>query len=639
MRILYNNTLVFLCFVALAFILFGNGMGGDFVFDDRAVITGNPLVEDASGMFEAFLRPYHYARPQSGLYRPLTFASFVFDWHLFSGDPAGFHVVNILLHAAAVFLIFMVTLNLSAKGGSVSGGKDRTIAFISSLIFLFLPIHVESVTSIVGRGELLMFTFSMGAFYSIQKDYYKTAALFFFLSLLSKETGIALVPVFIFYEFFWKKNKELATSTESLGGLKRRQETTPRNGRGISDVNLRTAGELFKKSVYFLLPLAFYAALRYNALGSEYFINTNAYSFFNPIKTLEFFPGLWTAFKVLYLYTQKVIFPTYFSSDYSYNQIAAVNNLFDSWHTMVGVGIFAAAIYLSVSKRNSLIGLGFVIFLFSYLVVSNLFVKIGTTMAERLMYMPSFGFVLIASGFLSDMLKNHKKSAKLLWAGLVLLLAVYSVQIIKGNALWKNEKTLFENAYEYAPNSVVNITNVASILFREGNNEEALEKIELALEIEPKNSPTLHLAGQIYDSMGDERTAEEFWQRAILAQPDYLYPYLSLGALYYQKGDFRSGKEILIRAKEVYNTPNVVTLLSFNKIGLGEHREVIGLIKEKFGAKPKIYELRFVLGVAYLMSGDDLTARELLMELKDPALNEEVFFQNLKNTKIFNVEI
>ena len=112
-----------------------------------------------------------------------------------------------------------------------------------------------------------------------------------------------------------------------------------------------------------------------------------------------------------------------------------------------------------------------------------------------------------------------------------------------------------------------------------------------------------------------------------------------LGALYYKRGDFGSGKEILHKAKEMYDTPNVTTLLSFNKIGLGEYREVISLIEEKFGIKPKIYELRFILGVAYLKLDDDLRARELLLGLKDPALSEDAFFWNLKSTKIFNIDI
>ena len=360
-----KTALIGILFVILSFALFGNGIGGDFVFDDRSVIVGNPLVEDLSGAFEAFLNPYHYNRPQSGLYRPLTSASFVLDWHLFSGNPAGFHTVNILLHAIAVFLIFLV----------VSGLKDKPTALTASLLFLFLPIHVEAVTSIVGRSELLMFLFFLASLFLIQKSCYKTAAVFFFLSLLSKETGIALVPVFIFYEFVWNK---------------------------------RSARELSNKSVYFLPPLAVYAALRYNALGLEYFISTNAYSFFNPIMAMDFLPGIWTAFKVFYLYIQKTVFPAYFSSDYSYDQIAAVNSPFDSWQTLAGVGIFTAVIYLSVAKRNSLIGLGAITFLFSYLVVSNLFIKTGTIMAERLMYMPSFGLILLSSEVFRGLLKRYK---------------------------------------------------------------------------------------------------------------------------------------------------------------------------------------------------------------------------------------
>lgn len=634
MNIFESKFFVFWIFVALAFLLFGNGINGDFVFDDRSVIVGHPLVENLSGTFKAFLHPYHYDRPQSGLYRPLTSVSYTLNWHLFSGQSYGFHLVNIFLHALVSFVIFLSVLNLS----------NKLTAWISSLLFLFLPIHVEAVTSVVGRGELLMSLFFILAFYLVQKRHYKTVSLYFFLSLLSKETGIAFVPVFIFFEFFWRKTL------------------------------LR---ELLKKTSYFLPPLIVYSGLRYKALGFEYFLNNEAYAFFNPILEMDFLPGLWTAFKVLYLYIQKTIFLTYFSSDYSYNQITAVNNLFDSWQAIAGILTFASVIYLSTSKRKSLIGLGAFIFLISYLIVSNLFIKTGTIMGERLMYLPSLGIVMIIAAVIENLkfkVKSHpfdgfnkltvvrnsnhklrvislsKDSFKFkifnlplplltLHFLLLTLLVWYGYLIIDRNKDWLNEKNLFTSAYEVAPNSVVNITNMASILFREGKNDEALEKIKTALKIEPKNSPTLHLAGQIYKKMGENKVAEEFWLKAIQAQPDYLYPYLSLGALYYQKGDFKSGETILFKAKETYDTPNAIILLALNQIGLEKYSEAINLIEEKFGKKIKEYEPRFILGVAYLKSENNQKAKELLLELKDPALTEEEFLQNLKNKKIFDVEI
>ena len=48
MKILSSNFFVFCVLVALAFVLFENGINGDFVFDDRSVIVGHPLVEDIS---------------------------------------------------------------------------------------------------------------------------------------------------------------------------------------------------------------------------------------------------------------------------------------------------------------------------------------------------------------------------------------------------------------------------------------------------------------------------------------------------------------------------------------------------------------------------------------------------------------
>ena len=594
-KIWRNNFCIFLILVALSFVLYGNGIKGKFVFDDRSIITGNPMIENISGALETFISPYHYARPQSGLYRPLTFANYTINWN-FSPSPASFHIVNIFLHGIISYFVFLVVLVL----------RDRTTAIVSSILFLFLPIHVESVTSIVGRAELLASLFFLLAMYAGLNYKYARSSVFFLLALFSKETSIAFIPVFVFLELFWKK---------------------------------RNLAVIAKNFLFFLPSVLIYALLRYKALGPEYFISTNAYSFFNPIKTADFFPGLWTAFKVLYLYIQKTIFPTYFSSDYSYNQIPVVYDLWQSWQALAGISIFLILIYLSVRKRNSIIGLGSLIFLASYLIISNLVIKIGTIMSERLMYLPSFGIVLIVSGLAVNIHKKFVKARKLLIALSLAILAIYGIQIARGNVLWKDEETLFNNAYSRAPKSVVNITNKASVLFQEGKIQEALDNIKLALEAEPRNSPALQLAGQIYMSIGEKKIAEKFWRDGIDAQPDYLYPYLSLGVLYYKDGNFRAGEDILSEANKMYVTPNVISLLALNKIGLNKNSEAINIIEKLFSSNPKEPELRFILGVAYLKNGSEEIARGLLLDLKDPALSDNVFFDLLKKTEIFKVEI
>ncbi len=148
--------------LVLSFVLFGNGIGGDFVFDDTIVIVGNPFIGDSNKFFEIFTTPYFAYQPRPGLYRPLTIASYSLNALIFGFSPAGFHVVNILLHALTSYLIFVLFYWLSG----------RVTAFAGFIFFMFLPIHVEAVTSIVGRAEILSLFFVLGAMiFSLKQKY------------------------------------------------------------------------------------------------------------------------------------------------------------------------------------------------------------------------------------------------------------------------------------------------------------------------------------------------------------------------------------------------------------------------------------------------------------------------------------
>lgn len=594
MRAASKNYRVLLIFIALSFILYGNSITGQFVLDDISVVQ-NPTIQNASGAIKAFISPYYYGRPQSGLYRPLILASFAISNYI-SDKPAVSHAINILLHALVSFLAFVLILTL----------KDALTAWLGALIFMFLPIHVESVASIVGRAELLALLFSLMALLASFKNKYWLSSLWLLSALFSKEISIAFLAIWAYIEFVYKKHA------------------------------IRI---IARKFVIFVPAIAAYSILRYIALGREYFLNAGGYSFFNPIRDANLFRGLWTALKVLSVYVQKIIFPTYFSSDYSYNQIPLVNNFGDSWQTWLGMAIIGGLIYFSFRCRHNIIGLGCIIFLSSYFVVSNLVFKIGTIMAERLMYLPSLGFAVIAGEIFSAGFVRFKKPKNILICAFIILLIAYGVQTIKGNRLWSNEKNLFENAYKHGSNSVVNMTNMASLLFKDGKSEEAIKKLTSALISEPENAPALHLQGQIQMSLNDSDKAVKSWENAISAQSDYLYPYLSLGLYYYNKSNFISGEDILKKAPINMPLANIATLLALNQIGLGKYQEAINMIESSFGKKPKEEELQFVLGIAYLKSGSEDIARELLLKFKDPNLSEQEYLKTIKNTKIFQIEI
>ncbi|HEU4725870.1 MAG TPA: tetratricopeptide repeat protein, partial [Candidatus Eisenbacteria bacterium] len=76
------------------------------------------------------------------------------EWALGAGNPAIFHVTNLLLHAAGAWLFFHLAVHLGATAG---------IAFAASLLFGANPLHVESVAFVSGRAAMTAAVFSLAA--------------------------------------------------------------------------------------------------------------------------------------------------------------------------------------------------------------------------------------------------------------------------------------------------------------------------------------------------------------------------------------------------------------------------------------------------------------------------------------------
>lgn len=578
--------------VVLSFALFGNGIPGKFLLDDGFVIVGNPLINDRlTGWGEIFISPYHFNQPLPGLYRPLAVVSYALNWFVFGDSPASFHVVNILLHALAAWLIF----------GLVSSISSRSMAAMASLIFMFLPIHVEGVTSIVGRAEILSFIFVLTALYGAWRGRYLLAAFAFLLALLSKENALAFLPIFVFLELFYQKK-----SWRVVGR------------------NLR----------YFGPPLLVYLSLRWMALG-KHFLSNDATMVYNPIKFAPFFSGFWTSFKVFYLYLQKTFIPIGFSSDYSFDAIPLVSQPLQSWQTLAGLSLLLLFIGLLFKKRSTIIGLGAAIFLFSYGVISNWVFKTGTIMAERLMYLPSFGLVLVLTGLAEPLwIKRNRRLMVMSLVGVVL--AWYGVRLVDRNRAWLNEANLFESAYAAAPRSVVNKTNKAYLYYNAKEYGRARQMIDEVLVGAPQHVPALNLAGHIYKKQGQLKEAEEFWKETIRWRKDFLRAYSSLGALYYENKYFESAEMVLTEAIEIYPRWSEVFLLSLTKTALGKYDEAITIVEKNFGKDPQ-KELKFALGVAYYKKGDQASAEPYLRAVKDPNVTLSEFLKIVEESTIFVV--
>ncbi len=114
---------------------------GGFVWDDVDHIPGEPALRDWAGLWRIWFVPDEVQEPH---YRPLTYTSFWLEQKLWGVAPAGYHVVNVLLHAANSVLLWRLLLRLAVPG-----------AWVVAAVFAVHPLHVESVAWTIERKDVL----------------------------------------------------------------------------------------------------------------------------------------------------------------------------------------------------------------------------------------------------------------------------------------------------------------------------------------------------------------------------------------------------------------------------------------------------------------------------------------------------
>jgi len=114
---------------------------GGFVWDDLEFIPGEPALRDLAGLKRIWFAPMEVHEP---FYRPLTYTSFWLEHKLWGFAPNGYHVVNVLLHAANAVLLWRILVALAAPG-----------AWFVAAVFAVHPLHAESVAWAIERKDVL----------------------------------------------------------------------------------------------------------------------------------------------------------------------------------------------------------------------------------------------------------------------------------------------------------------------------------------------------------------------------------------------------------------------------------------------------------------------------------------------------
>jgi Flp pilus assembly protein TadD len=455
----------------LALVAYWNSLGGGFHFDDAEIFL-NPYIV-SSGFGWGILRLAQT--------RPLTFLSFHWNYLAGGAAPYGFHLVNVLLHAANAVLAMLIARR-AFKG---------PLALLAGALFALHPLQSQAVNYVFERATLLAAFFALLSvlFYLREKYWWAVAA--FGLLLLAKEETIALPAFLLLYEISRGRRIRWAPYAAMLG-----------------------LGAAATARLSYALHVTREAKLGFGRAG----ISVASY-------------GL-TQCRVIWTYLRLFVAPAGLSLDHD---VKLSHGLFAPPATFVALlallALVGALAWLAWrGSQPALWALGF----FVLLAPSSSIIPVVDVMFEHRTYFPLLGLAMAAAWALGRLPGRARAAA------LAVLLPAMLAATVARNRAWRDERSLWSDALEKAPGKARVYFQLGQTYVSE-NPALARQWYERGLAIDP-DDPNGHTnLGLILRSRGDADGALREFQRAL--QLGGLQPLIwnDIGATQLERGDAEEG--------------------------------------------------------------------------------------------------
>jgi len=582
-----------LILVLLSCAAYFNALSGEFVFDDTLQVVDNPWLRDIGNIFAIFSKSvwsFQLDNSTSNYYRPLMHIAYMLTYHLFGLKPLCFHVVNLVFHCGVSVLVFLIIKRLLTDHSVRTSSAYFSPPFIAAMLFASHPIHTEAVTWIAGLPDVAFSFFYLLSFYFYisfrngVKRAYLLSLLSFLAATLFKEPALTLPIMLVAYDYL-------------LGRL---------NENVIAGVKIYmpyiavSSGYLLAR--YFalrsLVPMEFYPSL------SNFQLVINVFPLFREYLTSLLWPfnlNLWHTFHPI-------------SSPFEENGIIS----------MVVIGIYIIVTALAY-RRNKIVLFGLLSIVVPLLPAFYIKGISGKPFAERYLYLPSLGYVLLLSLFLSWAREKLPRAIMATTIIFVLIVGSYTFATINRNSVWKDDYSLWADTVKKSPDGAGAHLNFAHANLSMGQVDTAIAEYQMALRLDPYLSKAHNGLGVAYKSKGSLDMAISEYKNALRIDPYYADAHGNLGNVYSSKGlrDMAiSEYQLAVRlkpgsAKIHYNLADEYFSAGLTDMAISEYQTTLHL-------NPDYAEPHYNLAVIYFQRGDtDMAKKELERALYiRPQLNE-----------------
>ena len=475
-----------------------------FIWDDDEYVTDNPLLTASDG-----LKRIWFSLDSPSQYFPLTYTVFRIEHSFWGFNPAGYHWINILLHAVNALLVWRLLRRLSVPG-----------AWLAAAIFALHPVQVESVawiTELKNVLSLFFFLLALLAWVEFVEDrpkplwrFYGLALTFYALALFSKTTACTLPAALLL--ILWLKGKPIDRF--------RLTQMIPFLVMGVGMGLVTVWWERFHQEV------------GGNFLG------------------LGLLDRLLVASHAVWFYAGKLFWPVNLTFMYPHWTIHSADPLAYGW-LVAGAGVCAVIWFTRrfFGRSVETAALFYVATLSPLLGFIMLYTFYYSFVADHYQYVASIGpIALVAAGMAMAVGKLGKRSPflKPAFGGIVLL--VLGLLTWRQSLMYADAETLWRTTIARNPDAWMAYDNLGIILARSGDVDGALVLFQKTLAIRPDDSQACNNLGLVLCQQGrmDEGIVE--FQKALSILPGNAVFRNNLGKAFLAKGRQR---EAMIQFQKV----------------------------------------------------------------------------------------
>ena len=471
---------------------------GGFIWDDDRYLTDNPTMHGVDGLRDIWLNPDATVQ-----YYPLTFTAFWLQYQLWGLHPFGYHLVNVLLHAANAVLFWMLLAWLRVPA-----------AWWAAAVFALHPVHVMSVAWITELKNVLSGCFFLAALLAylrfcgvdgettdrpVSRSRLYGLALGLYLCALLSKTATSILPVAVVLILWWKKR------------------------------------QIGRKELVSLLPFFALAILfgTFTLWLEKHEKGASGWEF-----TVPFLERVLVAGRSFWFCLGKLIWPVHLTFFYPRWQIDA-SSVWPWLYPMGAIAVFTILWWArtSIGRAPFAALLYFTLAFPALVLVQLLYMMRYSFVSDHWQYLGSLSLIALGvAGTAMGFERGGAAAQRIAPAVGVAILAALGVLTWQQGHIYRDDETLWRDTLAKNPNAVIAHNNLGSLLMLRGKAAEAVEHYEQALRLQPDFAETRYNLGFALAHAGNTEAAIKEFEHVLRLEPDDARTHYNLGAALMRAG-------------------------------------------------------------------------------------------------------